>query len=95
MQSAEQHPNAGAEHTSEPAQGHACSVPDTDFSTVEVTDTVAAINYNKRIITFTAANGQTRKIFVDPTVPGLNQIQVGDQVVLLVTRSIAVNIKTI
>ncbi len=68
---------------------------DTDFSTVEVTDTVAAINYNKRIITFTAANGQTRKIFVDPTVPGLNQIQVGDQVVLLVTRSIAVNVKTI
>jgi len=68
---------------------------DTDFSTVEVTDTVAAINYNKRIITFTAANGQTRKIFVDPTVPGLNQIQVGDQVVLLVTRSVAVNVKTI
>jgi hypothetical protein len=68
---------------------------DTDFSTVEVTDTVAAINYNERIITFTAANGQTRKIFVDPTVPGLNQIQIGDQVVLLVTRSVAVNVKTI
>jgi len=30
---------------------------DTDFSTVEVTDTVATINYNKRIITFAAANG--------------------------------------
>jgi len=28
-------------------------------------------------------------------VPGLDQIQVGDQVVLLVTRSIAVNVKTI
>ncbi|HEY6921512.1 MAG TPA: hypothetical protein VI390_07925 [Methyloceanibacter sp.] len=68
---------------------------DTDFSTVEVTDTVSAINYNKRIITFTAANGQTRKIFVDPTVPGLEQIQAGDQVVLLVTRSVAVNLKTI
>ncbi len=68
---------------------------DTDFSTVEVTDTVSAINYNKRIIIFTAANGQTRKIFVDPTVPGLEQIQVGDQVVLLVTRSVAVNLKTI
>ena len=68
---------------------------DTDFSTVEVTDTVAAINYNKRIITFAAANGQTRKILIDPSVPGLDQIQVGDQVVLLVTRSIAVNVKTI
>jgi len=40
---------------------------DTDFSTVEVTDTVAAINYNKRIITFAAANGQTRKILIDPS----------------------------
>ncbi|HET7447419.1 MAG TPA: hypothetical protein VFJ49_05850 [Methyloceanibacter sp.] len=68
---------------------------DTDFSTVEVTDTVSAINYNKRIIAFTAANGQTRKIFVDPTVPGLEQIQAGDQVVLLVTRSVAVNLKMI
>src|SRR5262245_34134451 len=28
---------------------------DTDFSTVEVTDKVSAINYNKRIITFTGA----------------------------------------
>jgi hypothetical protein len=62
---------------------------------LEVTDTVSAINYNKRIITFTAANGQTRKIFVDPSVPGLDQIQAGDQVVLLVTRSVAVNLKTI
>jgi len=68
---------------------------DTDFSTVEVTDTVAAINYNKRIITFAAADGQTREILIDPSVPGLDQIQVGDQVVLLVTRSIAVNVKTI
>jgi hypothetical protein len=38
---------------------------------------------------------QTRTILVDPSVPGLNQIQVGDQVVLLVTRSVAVDIKTI
>jgi hypothetical protein len=28
-------------------------------------------------------------------VPGLDQVQVGDQVVLLVTRSVAVNVKTI
>jgi hypothetical protein len=68
---------------------------DIDFSTVEVTDTVAAINYNKRIITFAAANGQTRKVLIDPNVPGLDQVQVGDQVVLLVTRSVAVNVKTI
>ena len=47
---------------------------DIDFSTVEVTDTVAAINYNKRIITFAAANGQTRKVLIDPNVPGLDQV---------------------
>ena len=45
-------------------------------------------------ITF-AADGQTRKILIDPSVPGLDQVQVGDQVVLLVTRSVAVNVKTI
>ena len=55
-----------------------------------MTDTVAALNYNKRIITFAAANGQTREILIDPSVPGLDQIQVGDQMVLLVTGSIAV-----
>ena len=60
-----------------------------------MTDTVAALNYNKRIITFAAADGQTREILIDPSVPGLDQIEVGDQVVLLVTRSVAVNVKTI
>ena len=91
-------PRRGSRHEHECAgQNWVEATPsgDTDFSTVEVTDTVAAINYNKRIITFAAANGQTRKILIDPSVPGLDQIQVGDQVVLLVTRSIAVNVKTI
>ena len=68
---------------------------DTDFTTVEVTDTVAAINHNKRTITFAEANGQTRTILVDPSVPNFNQIQVGDSVVLLVTRAVAVDVKTI
>ena len=65
---------------------------DIDFSTVEVTDTVAAINYNKRLVTFAGTDGRTRTIFVDPSVPGLNQIQVGDSVVLLVTRAVAVKV---
>ncbi len=68
---------------------------DTDFSTVEVTDTVAAINYRKRLITFAGANGQKRTIAIDPSVPGLNQIQVGDSVVLLVTRAVAVNVQPV
>ena len=50
---------------------------DTDLSTVKVTGTVAAINHNKRTITFAEANGQ-HAILVDPSVSGLNQIQVGD-----------------
>lgn len=65
---------------------------DTNFSTVEVTDTVAAINYNKRLVTFAGTDGRTRTIFVDPSVPGLNQIQAGDSVVLLVTRAVAVKV---
>jgi hypothetical protein len=68
---------------------------DTDFTTVEVTDTVATINHNKRTITFAEANGHTRTILIDPSVPNLNQIQVGDSVVLLVTRAVAVDVKTI
>ena len=31
---------------------------DTDFTTVEVTDTVAAINYNKRLVTFAGTDGK-------------------------------------
>lgn len=68
---------------------------DTDFTTIEITDTVADINYNKRLITFAGTNGKTRTIFVDPSVPGLNQIQAGDSVVVLVTRAVAVNIKPV
>ena len=68
---------------------------DTDFSTVEVTDTVAAINYNKRLITFAGDGRQDAHHRVDPSVPGLNQIQVGDSVVLLVTRAVAVNVQPV
>ena len=68
---------------------------DSDFSTVEVTDTVAAINYRKRLITFAGANGQKRTIAIDPSIPGLDQIQVGDSVVLLVTRAVAVNVQPV
>jgi hypothetical protein len=68
---------------------------DTDFSTVEVSDTVAAINYNKRTITFAGTGGKTRTIVVDPSVAGLDQIHVGDQVAMEVTRAVAVDVKTL
>jgi len=63
-----------------------------DLTTIEVTDTVAAINHNKRLITFAGTGGKTRIIMVDPSVQGFNQIQVGDRIVLLVTRAVAVSV---
>jgi hypothetical protein len=60
-----------------------------------VSDTVAAINYNKRTITFAGTGGKTRTIVVDPSVPGRDQIHVGDQVALEVTRAVAVDVKTL
>ena len=38
----------------------------TDLTTIEITDTVAAINRNQRTITFAGTGGKTRTIFVGP-----------------------------
>jgi hypothetical protein len=67
----------------------------TDLTTVEITDTVAAIDRNKRTITFAGTGGKTRTIAVDPSVQGFNQVQVGDMVVLEVTRAVAVSVKPV
>ena len=67
----------------------------TDLTTVEITDTVAAINRNKRTITFAGTGGKTRTIAVDPSVQGFDQVQVGDMVVLEVTRAVAVSVKPV
>jgi hypothetical protein len=64
----------------------------TDLTTIEVTDTVAAINHNKRTITFAGTGGKTRTIWVGPNVAGFNTLEVGDMVVLEVTRATAVDI---
>jgi hypothetical protein len=64
----------------------------TDLTTVEVTDTIAALNRNKRIITFAGTGGKTRTFVVGPNVD-LTQVEVGDEVVLEVTRAVAVDIK--
>lgn len=65
----------------------------TDLTTIEITDTIAAINKPQRTITFTGTGGKTRIIRVDPSVQGFNQLQVGDMVVLEVTRAVAVSVK--
>ena len=64
----------------------------TDLTTVEVTDTIAALNRNKRTVTFAGTGGKTRTFVVGPNVD-LTQVEVGDEVVLEVTRAVAVDIK--
>ena len=67
----------------------------TDLTTIEITDTVAAINKQQRTITFFGIGGKTRTIRVDPSVQGFTLVQVGDMVVLEVTRAVAVNVKPV
>jgi hypothetical protein len=63
-----------------------------DLTTVEVTDTIAAINRNQGTITFAGTGGKTRTFLVGPNV-NLKGVEVGDEVVLEVTRAVAVDIK--
>jgi hypothetical protein len=65
----------------------------TDLTTIEITDTIAAINRNQRTITFAGTGGKTRTIAISPAVAGFDQVDVGDRVVLLVTRAVAIDIR--
>jgi hypothetical protein len=65
----------------------------TDLTTIEITDTVAAIDRNQRTVTFAGTGGKTRTIAVGPAVQGFNMIEVGDDVALLVTRAVAIDVK--
>jgi hypothetical protein len=67
----------------------------TDLATIEISDTVAAINQRQRTITFDGTGGKTRTIRVSPDVQGFDRVEVGDNVVLLVTRAVAVDIKPV
>jgi hypothetical protein len=67
----------------------------TDFSTIEISDTIAAIDRGKRTITFAGTGGKTRTIKIAASVQGFDQVEVGDVVVLEVTRAVAVNVKPI
>jgi hypothetical protein len=60
------------------------------LTTIEVTDTIKAINRNKGTITFAGTGGKTRTIQVDPSV-SLDGIEPGDEVVLEITRAVAVD----
>ena len=66
----------------------------TDLTTVEITDTIAAINRNQRTVTFAGTGGKTRTIVVGPSV-SLDGVEPGDEVVLEVTRAVAVDIRPV
>ena len=62
----------------------------TSLTTIEVTDTIKAINRNKRTVTFAGSGGKTRTVQVDPSI-SLDGIEPGDEVVLEITRAVAVD----
>jgi hypothetical protein len=64
-----------------------------NLETIEITETIAALNKNKRTVTFAGTGGKTRTIYVPPSVQGFDQLEVGDMIVLEVTRASIVNVK--
>ena len=64
-----------------------------DLTTIEVTDTISAINHEQRFVSFAGTGGKTRTIYIPPDVKGFAGLKVGDMVVLDVTRAVVVNIK--
>ena len=66
---------------------------ETDLNTIEVTATVANVDYGARILTFKGPNGAPRIIKVSPSVQGLDAVRRGDRVVMLLTRAVAIDIK--
>lgn len=64
-----------------------------NLTTIEMTATIAALNKNQRTVTFAGTGGRTRTVYVPPTVQGFDQLEVGDMIVLEITRSTIVNVK--
>jgi hypothetical protein len=66
---------------------------ETELNTVEVTATVANVEYGRRVVTFYGPNGTMRNVRIAPGVQGLDTIQQGDRVVMLLTRAVAIDIR--
>ena len=66
---------------------------ETELNTVEVTATVANVEYGRRIVTFYGPSGAMRNVRIAPGVQGLDAIQRGDRVVMLLTRATAIDVK--
>jgi len=66
---------------------------ETELNTVEVTATVANVEYGRRVVTFYGPNGTMRNVRIALGVQGLDTIQQGDRVVMLLTRAVAIDVK--
>jgi hypothetical protein len=66
-----------------------------NLTTIELTATIAAVNKNQRTVSFAGTGGMTRTVYVPPSIVGFDQIQVGDRVVIEITRTSIVNVKAL
>ncbi len=64
-----------------------------DLNTIEITLTIAAINKNRRTLSFAGKGGKTRTIYVPPSVQGYNQLEVGDMIVIEIPRASITTVK--
>jgi hypothetical protein len=63
-----------------------------DPNTLEVMTTLADVDYGNRTVTFRRPNGTPRTIKVSPSAQGLEALRRGDQIVMLLTRAVALDI---
>ena len=59
---------------------------------MEVNANVEKIDYQKRLITLKGPEGNVRTLKVDPRVKRLNEIKVGDDIVLRRTEAVALDV---
>ncbi len=62
-------------------------------NTIELAATVAGVDYGNRTVTFQHPNETLRTIKAGPGVRGLDAVQRGDRVVMLLTRPVAIDIR--
>ena len=62
------------------------------INTVEVSANVEKIDYQRRLITLKGPEGNVRTLKVDPRVKRLNEIKVGDDIVLRRTEAVALEV---
>jgi hypothetical protein len=64
-----------------------------NLTTIEITATIAGLNKRRRTVTFAGTGEKTRTIYVPPTVQAFDQLEVGDMVVIEITRASITDVK--